>query len=540
MSSSTEEGIDTRETSTTGTTAIVTERASSADSDAEMPLSSNSAKPRSAFGVVVVACIAALQFGYNTAVMSGALQPVLQSFFPCSDDDDNNNSSYASYGSFSDSDSSHDDNCTTASSFMQGLLVSLILVGALVGALAGGPIADVIGRFWTLMIDEAVFVIGSLLCALAGGHPLFLFGRVVLGLAVGVASTVPSMFATEIAPLHQRGQVGVVNQAMICIGICLAYTVCSIFGLMDDKALAWRLMVGTPVVIALVHYVLMFIPAMRVESPRWLVLRGRQSQARDMLKKLRGRGFNESECQDLIATNTADAAAEEEGEEGRAKEEEDNGHGAFYEAFHPWRPIVIATGLMFWQQITGINAVLYYLSKFFMTAGMASDIAGYMSIVVGAVNIAMTFVSVPLIDRLGRKPLILISLSGMSVTLATIGFMGVFATSGSTAVGVANVIVTALFVVAFAVGMGCCPWAVINEIFNNKARGVAVSLSMATNWSINLLVTLLFPVLIEAMNMGYVFLGFAVLGVCAVVFVCLLLPETKGRSMEEIVKEFKK
>jgi len=294
---------------------------------------------------------------------------------------------------------------------------------------------------------------------------------------------------------------------------------------------------------------------MRVESPRWLVLKGRHQQARDMLKKLRGKGYDESECQELIAANSADgshAAAqeehgdvsptgkEEEDEQPAAEKTEEDEHSAFYEAFHPWRPIVIATGLMFWQQITGINAVLYYLSKFFMAAGMTAALAGYMSIVVGAVNIVMTFVSIPLIDRLGRKPLLLISLVGMSITLASIGFLGIFGSSSSTAIGVVNVIITALFVVSFAIGMGCCPWAVINEIFNNKARGVAVSLSMATNWSINLLVTLLFPVLIEAINMGYVFIGFAVLGVLAVIFVAGLLPETKGRSMEEIVKEFKK
>ena len=515
MSTTAEDGVSmekSEEINVGESGAIVTDRPPSTGSESDMPLTSAGAqKPRSAFGVVSVACIAAMQFGYNTAVMSGALVPVLNSFWPCpSSSSSSSSSSFFFFSSSSESSLV----CEQATSFMQGLLVSLILVGALIGALSGGPIADALGRLWSLMLDEAIFVVGSLLCAFAEGPALFLVGRVVLGLGVGIASTVPSMFATEIAPLYQRGQVGVINQAMVCIGIFTAYTVCALLGLMDDQDLAWRLMVGTPVAIAVVHWLLMIIPSMRVESPRWLVLKGRHQQARDMLKKLRGKGYDESECQELIAANTADEAnaaaetptekkeEEEEEEDSTAekKPKEEDEHSAFYEAFHPWRPIVIATGLMFWQQITGINAVLYYLSKFFMAAGMTAALAGYMSIVVGGVNIVMTFVSIPLIDRLGRKPLLLMSLVGMSITLASIGFIGVFAPSGTTAVGVVNVIITALFVVAFAIGMGCCPWAVINEIFNNKARGVAVSLSMATNWSINLLVTLLFPILIEAIN----------------------------------------
>lgn len=194
---------------------------------------------------------------------------------------------------------------------------------------------------------------------------------------------------------------------------------------------------------------------------------------------------------------------------------------------------------MFWQQITGINAVLYYLSTFFVTAGMSAELAGYMSMVVGAVNIAMTFVSVPLIERVGRKPLLLASLGGMTATLAAIGLLGLFAGTGSAA-GIGSVVVTALFVVSFAVGMGCCPWAVINELFSHRARGIAVSLAMATNWVTNLFVTLVFPIVTEAVNMGYAFIGFAVFGVCAFIFVAALLPETKGRTVEDIVSQFRK
>jgi len=526
------------------TTAIVHERCPSADGDLNVPLTKgNRSKPRSAFVVVIVACIAAFQFGYNTAVMSGALHPVLKTFWPCYDA--SSESGLSDISSLSGSlllsplsDSSlSSSSCDGPSSFMEGLLVSLILVGALIGALCGGPIADRLGRLFSLVIDEALFLVGAILCAFAPGPVMFLFGRIVLGLGVGIASTVPSMYATEIAPLHERGQVGVVNQVMICGGIFFAYLICALFNLMDDHTVAWRLMVGAPIVIAVVHWALLLVPLFRVESPRYLVLKGQTNKARDMMKILRGNTFDESEFQDVVAAASGDKKSTEHGDTEAGPVEDE--HTALYEAFHPVRPILIATGLQFFQQITGINAVLYYLSKFFMAAGMDAALAGYMSIVVGAVNIIMTFVTIPLIDRLGRKPLLLISLSGMTVTLGIIGFVGLFATL-STAVGVVNVIITALFVVSFAVGMGCCPWAVINEIFNNKARGVAVSLSMATNWSVNLLVTLLFPVLIEAMNMGYVFIGFAVFGIVAIVFVAVLLPETKGRSMEDIVAEFKK
>ena len=529
-----------------------------AASQSDTPLAT--AKPRSAFGVVGVACLAALQFGYSTAVMSGALAPVLASFWPCP----SSSSSSLLDDSNTTSASAPSEACAEASSVMQGLLVSVILAGALAGALGGGPLADAVGRLAALAADEALYAAGALLCALARGPALFIVGRVVLGLGVGVGSTVPSMYAAEVAPLHQRGLVGVFNQLMICVGIFVAYTVCALLGLLRDTDLAWRLMVGAPVAVAALHALLLLaVPACRVESPRWLALRRRHAHARAALQRLRGRGYSEAEYQDLLAAvaspaNSAPSSAASStedlpdgtGDDANAKQKEQEPgqtqgqgqmqeHSALYEVCHPARPIVIATGLMFWQQITGINAVLYYLSTFFMTAGMSAELAGYMSMVVGAVNIAMTFVSVPLIERVGRKPLLLASLGGMTATLAAIGLLGLFAGTGSAA-GIGSVAVTALFVVSFAIGMGCCPWAVINELFSHRARGIAVSLAMATNWVTNLFVTLVFPVVIEAVNMGYAFIGFAVFGVCAFIFVATLLPETKGRTVEDIVSQFRK
>ena len=531
-----------------------------APSQSDTPLAT--VRPRSAFGVVGVACLAALQFGYSTAVMSGALAPVLASFWPCpSSSSSSSSSSFSSSmdpnaSSISISVSASSESCETASSVMQGLLVSVILAGALAGALGGGPLADAVGRLAALAVDEALYAAGALLCALARGPALFIVGRVVLGLGVGVGSTVPSMYAAEVAPLHQRGQVGVFNQLMVCTGIFVAYTVCALLGLLRDTDLAWRLMVGAPVAVAALHALLLLaVPACRVESPRWLALRRRHAHARAALQRLRGHTYSEAEYQDLLAavgeaaSSSASSSTEdlpdapqkeqEQEQEQQEQQEQTQQHSALYEVCHPARPIVIATGLMFWQQITGINAVLYYLSTFFMTAGMSAELAGYMSMVVGAVNIAMTFVSVPLIERVGRKPLLLVSLGGMTATLAAIGFIGLFAGTGSAA-GISSVVVTALFVVSFAVGMGCCPWAVINELFSHRARGIAVSLAMATNWVTNLFVTLVFPVIIEAVNMGYAFIGFAVLGVCAFVFVAALLPETKGRTVEDIVSQFRK
>lgn len=434
---------------------------------------------------------------------------------------------------------------------MQGLLVSVILAGALVGALGGGPLADAVGRLAALAADEALYAAGALLCALARGPAVFVVGRVVLGLGVGVGSTVPSMYAAEVAPLHQRGQVGVFNQLMICVGIFAAYTVCALLGLLRDAELAWRLMVGAPVAVAALHGLLLLaVPACRVESPRWLAHRRRHAQARAALQRLRGHTFSDAEFQELLTAvgNGSDGATGGDGDDNndddgnkqeQKQEQNQKQQSALYEAFHPARPIIIATGLMFWQQITGINAVLYYLSTFFVTAGMSAELAGYMSMVVGAVNIAMTFVSVPLIERVGRKPLLLASLGGMTATLAAIGLLGLFAGTGSAA-GIGSVVVTALFVVSFAVGMGCCPWAVINELFSHRARGIAVSLAMATNWVTNLFVTLVFPIVTEAVNMGYAFIGFAVFGVCAFIFVAALLPETKGRTVEDIVSQFRK
>jgi MFS family permease len=200
----------------------------------------------------------------------------------------------------------------------------------------------------------------------------------------------------------------------------------------------------------------------------------------------------------------------------------------------PVRPIILATGLNFWQQITGINAVIYYVNLFLVNAGMSYDLANYMSIAVGAINVTMTVVSVVLIDRLGRKPLLLLSLGGMALMHGFIGAIALLLHSASLS-GILCVVGAVLFIMSFAIGMGACPWAVINELFLSETRAIAVSLSLATNWATNLAVSLLFPILIAAVNMGWVFAGFSVLSVLAFVFLATLLPETKGRTVEDIV-----
>eukprot|EP00727_Mastigamoeba_balamuthi_P009156 m51a1_g4863 hypothetical protein (751) ;mRNA; r:322571-329335 len=471
----------------------------------------STSRPRSHLFVWVVAslhCVAALEFGYNTAIVSPAMGPIAEQFGIASAD-------------ATSSDSAHAGN-----SLAKSIIVSTVLVGSLVGALVSGSVADSIGRSKVLIGTELIFTVGAVVCAAAVNLWMLIAGRFVLGLAVGAASVAVPLMVGEIAPQEIRGQIGVLNQLGVTVGILAAYGLGTAFSFLPEGR-DWRVMLGFPASLSLLHVVLATC-VVRTESPRWLAAQGRVDDARAMLRYLRSSPDVDDEMAELLSAG--------EGEQGKQGQGQQAGVGErLGQLFAPLRPIVIVVGLMFFQQITGINAVLYYLTTFLETAGMSLAMSNYMSIVVGGINVAMTVVSALLVDRAGRRPLLLGSLAGMSASLAAIGALASLGCVSEAQRGVGSVVATVAFVVAFAVGLGPVPWCVIGEVFPSSTRALAVSVGLFVSWGTNLAVSLAYLPLVDATSLGAVFFGFAAASALALVFLAAVLPETKGRTVEDIV-----
>eukprot|EP00727_Mastigamoeba_balamuthi_P006835 m51a1_g2772 hypothetical protein (496) ;mRNA; r:1022563-1024422 len=456
--------------------------------------------------VAALQCIASLQFGYNTTIVSGAMGPL---------------SEYLNIASKEATSSQESDD---GNAVKKSVIVSACLVGCLISALIAGAIADRLGRNKVILASEGIYIVGALLCAFSVHFGMMIAGRLVLGFAVGTASVVVPLMIGELSPKSIRGQIGVLNQLSITIGILIAYILGTVFAYIPR--VSWRVMMGAPTIVMAVTHIVLTGFIIRTESPRWLIMKKRNDEARKMLQYLRNTDNVEDELQDLIASQNQEKTP------------------SFKEAagmlIDPLRPLIIVVAIMFIQQITGINAVLYYLKTFLERAGMESKMADYMSILIGGINVIMTVVSIVLIDRLGRKPLLLGSLVGMALSLMCIGIFSNVHTLSKSSAGVGSVIFTILFVIFFAVGLGPVPWCLVPELFPSSTRALAVSISLFTNWVTNLGVSLAFLPLIEATSLSAVFYGFAVLSAISFVFVIIVLPETKGRTVEDIVSSMRK
>ena len=321
---------------------------------------------------------------------------------------------------------------------------------------------------------------------------------------------------TEIAPKSIRGEIGTTNQLCITIGIELSYIVGTAFtGVKYD----WRWMFAFAALFPIIHVVGAFV--IRVETPRWLIIKGKATEAQSMLSYLRLNGDITAEFEELEQSSKQPAGKKV------------SGLAVF--SLMKWRPVVISLGLSFFQQITGINAIMYYMSTFFQKAGMSADSSNLVSILVGAINIFMTVVSVFILDRAGRKPLLLIGLSSMILSLFGIAAAFFFDSELSdSAMGAITIVCTITFVMGFAVSLGCVPWIVISEVCTNEIRAVVMSLALGVSWITNFAVSASFLSLIDLTNEQTVFFGFMAFAVIALIFSFILIPETKGKSPDQI------
>lgn len=403
------------------------------------------------------------------------------------------------------------------SPFMSGLVVSSLLVGAMVGAAFAGPIADATGRRKLVLVAAVVFAVGAIGAALATSAGMLVLFRVVLGLAVGAASLIVPLYLAEVAPTEIRGAVASLNQLMIVTGILIAYIANSALA----GAEAWRWMIGLAVVpSALLFLGMLFMP----ETPRWLVSKDREEEAREVLRRTRNEVAVEAEMNDIK----------------RVESQEEGGLG---ELLASWvRPaLLVGMGLAIFQQIIGINTIVYYAPTTLTNVGFGNSAAILANAGIGVINVTMTLVAIRFIDRVGRKPLLLVGAAGMALSLGILGLTSLLLPepSGVGLVGIVTLVCLALFIAAFAVSWGPIVWVMLGEIFPLKVRGSAMAVATVLLWGANFVVSLSFPVLLEALGLGWLFLGYALIGLAALLFVRYFVTETKGRSLEKIESDLR-
>ena len=439
-------------------------------------------QPRGFVQIVAgTAALAGLLFGFDTGVISGAILFIKGAF--------------------------------GLTPFAEEVLVSAALVGAVAGATLSGRFTDMLGRKRAILITAAIFTVGSILCAVAGNLPLLIVGRLAVGVAIGVASYTAPLYISEMAPPNLRGALVTLNQLAITTGILLAYVVDAVFA----PGGGWRFMFAFGAIPAIILGIgISFLP----ESPRWLLLHRRKQEATKVLTRIRGGQDVMTEVNDIL-------------------EHAEPGHGKLADVFSPIVLPVLFCGvaLAVIQQITGINTVIYYAPTIFQAAGFHSNETAIIATAgVGLVNVLMTVLSIPLIDKLGRRPLLLISLSGMGVSLASLGIG--FAIGGD-ALKWIGVLSLAVYIASFAIGLGPVFWLLISEIFPLNVRGQGASVATMVNWLSNFIVSLTFLSLLNSLGSVWTFLLYAVLCGVGVWFCLRFVPETKGVPLEAIERDLR-
>lgn len=388
-------------------------------------------------------------------------------------------------------------------------------MAALVGGVIGGQLIENFGRKNTIFASSIPFIISWIIIATASNVSVVYVGRIIGGLCVGIGSLSFPVYLGEIIQAEVRGQLGLLPTAFGNIGIL----VCFVAGkYLDWSELAW---LGAALPVPFLVLMVM-IP----ETPRWLVSRNRPQDARDALQWLRGKEADVDEEFNDIVKGYSDA--------------EQNATGSvFRELFkrEHSKAILISLGLMFFQQMSGINAVIFYTVNIFRDAGSTID-ENLSTIIVGIVNFGSTFIATALIERLGRKILLYTSGAMMIITLGTLGtFFYVRTLMDVTAFGWVPLVSFVVYVIGFSLGFGPIPWLMMGEILPGRIRSTAASVVTAFNWSCTFLVTKTFNDILESIGAHGTFWMFGVICVFAMVFTYIWVPETKGKTLEEIEKK---
>jgi sugar porter (SP) family MFS transporter len=389
---------------------------------------------------------------------------------------------------------------------MQGVVVSAVLLGGLIGSLAAGGLIHRVGERPVLIATTLLFLIGTVGTALAGSVAAMLVWRTIVGFGVGAATMVTPLYVSETAPAHLRGALVSVIQLAITVGILLSY----LAGTAWTPSGQWQVMLGVGAMPA----VLMLAGVSAVpESPRWLLLRGRREAAERAHRRLTG-GQG-----DRLASLVDEAP-----------------QGDWRELFcrRNRLVLVLAAGLFAFANLSGIDAILYYAPAIFATIGIGGTLGPILATAgLGSVNVIATIVAMGLIDRLGRRPLLIGGLVPMALSLIVLA-VALLAAQGSAWADMVAVICLCVFVMAFAVSLGPLPYVVMSELFPLALRGPGMGIASATAWGVNVLVSLTFPVMVGSLGVAVVFGLYGLVSLAALVFVLALMPETRGRTLELI------
>lgn len=444
--------------------------------------------------VAFVATLGGLLFGYDTGVINGALRPMS-----------------AELG---------------LTAVTEGVVTSSLLFGAAVGAVFSGRVSDAVGRRTTIIALSVLFFVGALVCVLSPGFAVLVVGRVLLGLAVGGASTVVPVFLAELAPFEIRGSLSGRNELMVVIGQLAAFTVNAVIAaIWGEHEGVWRYMLA----VAALPAAALFIGMMRVpESPRWLVAKGRDERALDVLGRIRSPERARAEFEEIrraVHTEHARVRGEARGA---------GGLGAVLRTRWLVRIVLVGIGVGVFQQLTGINSIMYYGQAILIDSGFQENAALIATIAPGVIGVIGALVALRMMERVDRRTMMLIGYSLTTLCHVLITATSLLLPEGSPARPVVMLILIVAFVGSMQTFLNITTWVVLSEIFPMRFRAFGMGIAVFLHWTTNALLGLTFPSVLEAVGLTGAFGGFAVVGVLAVLFIHRFLPETRGRSLEDI------
>lgn len=435
------------------------------------------------YKVTLVAAVGGLLFGYDTAVIAGAIG-FMQKYY-------------------------------NLSPAMMGWVASCALLGCIVGAMYAGTLSDKIGRKKVLMLSGILFAISSIGTSMPPNLTFFVAFRLIGGMGIGIASMLSPMYISEMAPADIRGKLISVFQLGVVFGILVIYFVnAGIAGIYDEAwniSTGWRWMFGSGLIPSIMFILLLItVP----ESPRWLAKQNRNDEALDILTKINGAPQAKQELQNIDNSLAEETAV------------------SLGELFKPGlkRAMVVGIMLSIFSQVTGINAIMYYAPEIFKSTGDGSGSALLQTIAVGVVNVLFTFVAIKYVDNLGRKKLLLRGIAGMMICLMIVGGAFYFGAEK----GYLVLIAIMAYIAFFAMSLGPLTFVVVAEIFPTKARGTAMSVAIFALWSAVFLVSQSFPVLLDSIGNAFTFWIYMLMAIFAFLFVWKMVPETKEKTLEEI------